>query len=77
MPGNLLGEVDDLAWDLARCHPTTMAGVIAVLQYTADDPDGERWPDKGEEDWTKTNEWWSTLHTSLAQALARMADMST
>jgi hypothetical protein len=68
-PG-LLDEVEDLSWDIAKSQPTT----LAVLQYTAADPDGERWPVMDdEEDWTKTNEWRSLLHANLAEALERIA----
>jgi hypothetical protein len=63
MLGELCEERDELAWDIAQCQSTTLAGVIAVLQYTAHDPDGERWPETVDENWTaNTNEWRSTLH---------------
>jgi hypothetical protein len=65
---DLCYETDDLAWDIARCQPTTLAGCIAVLRYTADDPENARWPADGE----RLDERRSTLQKNLASALERI-----
>jgi hypothetical protein len=59
-------EVDELAWDIARNEPSTIAGVAAVLRYVSNiDPDGGRWPHQ-------EYGWPGTLHASLARALKRI-----
>lgn len=64
----LLAEVDELARDISRNEPSTLAGVLAVLKYVSDPGyDGERWPPED------IDYWPSTLHASLARALERIA----
>jgi hypothetical protein len=62
-------EIDGLAWEIARNQPATLAGVIAVLRYTADDPDNARWPDDGD----GGDKWRSLLQKNLAESLERIA----
>jgi hypothetical protein len=72
----LCDEVNDLAWDLAKCQPTTLAGVIAVLRYTSvDNNEGDLWPNMPAEDSDSLygNEWRSLLLANMATALERVA----
>lgn len=58
--------------------PTTMAGVIALLQYaTATDTDGEMWPrELRDDDDTKTRSWHHFLIEMLADVLSGLAVQS-
>lgn len=65
---------DDAACELVSVQATTMAGVIALLQYAADaDTDGMGWPvDLQSDDGKLTRSWHYFLAESVAAAMTKM-----
>jgi hypothetical protein len=62
-------ETQEMAWDIAKHQPASLAGCIAVLRYVSDNgSDGERWFGVGVDE-----AWLETLHANLARALERIA----
>ncbi|SHH62758.1 hypothetical protein [Bradyrhizobium erythrophlei] len=64
----------DAACALVSVRPTTIAGVLALLQYAnAADTDGEAWPrDLQSDDGTKARSWHYFLIEALAEVLPGM-----
>ena len=62
----------DAACTLVSISPTTLAGVLALLQYAvARDTDGEAWPrDLVSDDGTKSRSWHYFLIENVAATLA-------
>jgi hypothetical protein len=65
----------DAACTLVNVLPTTLAGVIALLQYAISaNPDGETWPDDliADESSKRSWSWYHFLIANLAEALPAM-----
>src|SRR6266446_404680 len=67
-----------IAVDLLNVRPTTLAGVLALLQYAnAADIDGEVWPtDLLSDDGEKTRSWHYFLIEALAETLPTLAEIA-
>lgn len=68
---------DAIAIEMIETRPTTLAGILALLRYTADFPlDGHEWPDDISGRWperfghAETLTWGDAVCGNLAQALA-------
>jgi hypothetical protein len=66
---------EDAAVAILHVRPTTLAGVIALLEYANEaDTDGETWPvDLDSEDGTINRNWHYFLIESLAETLSTLA----
>ncbi|QIG91986.1 hypothetical protein [Bradyrhizobium sp. 6(2017)] len=61
----------DAAWDLASTIPTTLAGIVAILQYANELEDaGEEWPDT---DRIGRDGWHYRLRQTMAAAAVNIA----